>query len=368
MSLRGIFVKKMIMFIGLETYSKVGGLQNFNKRLIDNLRDLSSESENGPCKVHLFRDPPSFDRAEQGIELKAFGNKRFDFIGETLKSALDARILLIGHINLLAVAALAKIVNPRLRTILFVHGDEVWNGVARKRKFWEQTGLKFIDVVASVSQFTATVMAREYSVPSEKFIVYPNVVDLIDDRFSEGARTDNVVLCVSRLSKGDRRKNIDQLIRALAQLRREGSPLHLEIIGGGDLREELAEISRNEGIEDHVAFLGRVDDQALEDAYRRASIFALPSSKEGFGIVYLEAWLRRLPVICGSQGAAHEVVTNGVDGYVVDETSPQDIAVALRKLYSQPELRVKLGQSGHEKVKENYLNATAKANLRKLLA
>jgi phosphatidylinositol alpha-1,6-mannosyltransferase len=48
----------------------------------------------------------------------------------------------------------------------------------------------------------------------------------------------------------------------------------------------------------------------------------LPSSKEGFGIVYLEAWQHGLPVICSSKGAPKEIVADGVDGFVVD---PEDI-------------------------------------------
>ena len=56
------------------------------------------------------------------------------------------------------------------------------------------------------------------------------------------------------------------------------------------------------GIERSVDFLGRVDDAALDAAYRRARVFALPSAKEGFGIVYLEAWQRGLPGHRGSRG------------------------------------------------------------------
>lgn len=101
----------------------------------------------------------------------------------------------------------------------------------------------------------------------------------------------------------------------------------------------------------------------LETAYAKATVFALPSSKEGFGIVYLEAWQHRLPVICSSKGAAKEIVEDGVDGFVVD---PEDIGLLadrLKFLLSDPERAKAMGESGRRKVEAHYLDPAFRRNL-----
>ena len=69
----------------------------------------------------------------------------------------------------------------------------------------------------------------------------------------------------------------------------------LEIVGDGVLRPGLESLAAQIGVERSVRFLGRLADEDLKNAYARASVFAMPSSKEGFGIVYLEAWQFGLP-------------------------------------------------------------------------
>lgn len=62
----------------------------------------------------------------------------------------------------------------------------------------------------------------------------------------------------------------------------------------------------------------------------------MPSNKEGFGIVYLEAWQHGLPVICSSVGAPSEIISDGVDGYVIDPTNVPALADRLHDLLTQP--------------------------------
>jgi phosphatidyl-myo-inositol dimannoside synthase len=116
-----------------------------------------------------------------------------------------------------------------------------------------------------------------------------------------------------------------------------------------------------------VEFLGRVSDAELASMYARAAIFALPSSKEGFGIVYLEAWQWSLPVIGGSEGAAPEVIDHGVDGLIANEHDPQQLADHIERLLGSAELREKMGTAGNKKVSHRYSNDAARRNLSALL-
>nr|WP_246781480.1 glycosyltransferase family 4 protein [Rhodoblastus sphagnicola] len=299
--------------------------------------------------------------------LRAFGTARLSFILSTAFQAVQKDVLFIGHINLLPVAILAKLMNPRLALVLFVHGDEVWNDpVYRRRRFYEPFLLKFVNRIASVSQYTAKTMAHAFRVPEAVFVIFPNAVDpLINNNIA--VRKEQTLLTVSRLAVHDHGKHIDCVLRAFAMIAVRRSTARLDIIGDGILRMTLQSLAAELGIKDRVRFLGRVSDTELDCAYRRASGFVLPSSKEGFGIVFLEAWQRGLPVICGSEGASREIVSDCIDGFVVDPNDIAMLASRMNEFISDPVSAIEMGRRGKLKVDEHYLDINFKINLKALI-
>lgn len=359
-------MKPTVLFIGLETYSLVGGLQNFNRRLLGNLGALVADGHVAYARAHLMGDRPEDLPVGLHVEFAGFGRARAGFIRRSLARARSADWLLVGHINLLPLAWLAKTLKPSLKTVMFVHGDEVWNTHLRPKRPYEPYLLRAIDRVAAVSDYTAGVMARAYGVPADRFTLFPNAVDARPAPVRAEA-PGRRLLCVTRMGDGDREKNVDQLIRAVGRLSDAGRPASLTIAGDGSLRPELEVLARDLGLSDQVGFLGRASDEALEAAYAQADAFVLPSSKEGFGIVYLEAWQHELPVICGTLGAPHEIIADGVDGLVADESNDSDLAAKIDSLLSDPRRARDMGRRGRLKVEARYLNTNAKANLAALL-
>nr|WP_247294710.1 MULTISPECIES: glycosyltransferase family 4 protein [unclassified Bradyrhizobium] len=209
-------------------------------------------------------------------------------------------------------------------------------------------------------------MSREFGVPTEKFSLLPNAVDPIAPLPPRTAGPPTV-LTVTRLDRRDRDKNVTQMIDAIGILKSRVPNVRYEIVGAGSLLDELRARAEERGLSDTVVFHGRVSPAHLDEAYRRATVFALPSSKEGFGIVYLEAWLRELPVICSCFGASHEIVSDQEDGFVVDSRSPEEIAERLFQLLSAPPLAQKFGESGRRKVEKMYLNRSFRKNLDRLV-
>ncbi|WP_159726779.1 glycosyltransferase family 4 protein [Methylosinus sp. Ce-a6] len=209
-------------------------------------------------------------------------------------------------------------------------------------------------------------MATEFRVPRSKFRLFPCAVDPVcaDEAKAPGPPT---VLTVTRIGPGDREKNVDKALRAFALLSSQMPQAIYEIVGDGVLRGELEALARELGIAERVRFLGRVDDAGLRDAYRRASVFILPSSKEGFGIVYLEAWQWALPVICSTEGASCEIVSDGVDGFVVDPDNIDSLAEHMHFLLANPEVARTFGERGRRKVEENYLDGVFGERLKSLL-
>ena len=101
------------------------------------------------------------------------------------------------------------------------------------------------------------------------------------------------------------RKNLQTLLQALALTPPQ---LKLIIVGeAGWVENEPARLAQALGLQDRVAFAGRVSDAELDELYRQARVFVFPSLSEGFGLPVLEAMARGVPVICSNAGALPEV-------------------------------------------------------------
>lgn len=328
-----------VLFIGISAKGH-GGIQRFNRRVIDSLAILGRR----PVVAMRADDP---------------GPR---FAATTLAALMRAEVVLIGHINLLPLALLVRLVRSRARVILFAHGIEVWGDPAyRPASRWERALLRLaVHRVAVVSRFSMTRMAVAFGVDDGKFVLFPNAVDLVESRaHTSGA----LILAVARLGAGEREKHVDKLVRALPFL----PGARLMVIGDGPLRQELRDLAVDLGVSERVELPGAVDEAALARAYAQARVFALPSSKEGFGIVYLEAWARGLPVIGSRFGGAGEVITDGVDGFTVDPEDEPALVAALDQLLRDAALASRLGAAGRRKVEELYSGVAFTRNLAALL-
>ena len=357
-----------IVICALETYSTIGGLQNFNRRLFKNVGQRSVERGEPPALAFLSGDHAAALPPIDGVELVAPKSQPKFMAAVFWASLFKASALLICHVNLLPLAFAVRLFRRRLPIVLFVHGCEVWNGhEPRRRRFFEVRLVGALTRIASVSRFTADSMGREFHIEPGRFRCLPNAVDPLEGRAAPPLPPSPTILTVARLGSGEREKNVHEMIAAVSLLKERLPGVKYEIIGGGSLRLELEALAKKLGVADSVAFLGQVDDNEVREAYGRAAVFAMPSNKEGFGIVYLEAWQFGKPVICSMHGAASEVVADGVDGFVVDPANVEALADRLHVLLTQPDLAKAMGESGRLKVEQKYLNANFRVHLDKIL-
>lgn len=98
---------------------------------------------------------------------------------------------------------------------------------------------------------------------------------------------------------------------------------------------------------------GHVSEEEKAEAYAQATVFAMPSYHETFGIAYLEAWMAGRPVIAGDIWPLREVVREGIDGLLV-ATEPRAIAAAILRLLDDPELARRMGEAGRQRVLERW--------------
>lgn len=353
------------VFLGLETYGRFGGIQRFNQRLVSALiNSVGAES----LDAFFTRDRREHVPDELSEVVVPFEGRKIAFLFQSLRKSLSSDILILGHINLLWLGVLAKLIRPKLHVIMMAHGIEVWNDPAfRKSRFYEPYLLRKLDRIAAVSAYTAGVMQREYKLSKDVFSIFPNTVDPIVDS-QHRPKTPPFALSVSRMDVHDKTKHLDQVIRALALLPDHLADTRLVIVGDGVLRADLEALAIDKGVANRVDFEGRVSADRLLELYQTATQFVLPSSKEGFGIVYLEAWSHLLPVICSIHGAAPEVVSDGIDGFAVEPMDTQALAQAMQQLFDDPNLAAQMARKGADKMLELYTTPLLKENTATLIA
>ena len=174
-----------------------------------------------------------------------------------------------------------------------------------------------------------------------------------------------LLLCVSRIAPSKNQLALIELTRALVAA---GEEVQTVLIGAVDSKtyvEELRRSIRRSGLEDRVLILPglRPDSAELLSAYQAADLFVLPSVRESFGIVVLEAWSAGLPVLASRIDGLPELVTDGVDGVLFDPGSPEQLYAAARRVLHDPELAECLAANGRAKVAAHYTWSRVAAEL-----
>lgn len=238
---------------------------------------------------------------------QACGGRKSRFVRATLRHSRGCDRLLCGHIAQLPVALAAKILYPRLRYSLIAHGLEVWRPLA----FLERCALRRAHRIFCASDCTRRALLRRCPSLNSRAVVLPNALDPVFVIAPGAPRraAAPVLLTVSRLRHADRYKGIDRLIAALPAVQAHLPAVRLRIVGEGDDRARLESLVCRLGLAGAVDFLGGVDDLRLTAELRACALFALPSEREGFGLVFLEAMAAGRPGLGVRAGGVPEVLT-----------------------------------------------------------
>ena len=241
-------------------------------------------------------------------------------------------VIFCGHLYHTPLAvALARVTGGRLW--LQTHGIEAWE----KPSALIHGSIDRFDLVTTVSRYTRMRILEWSSLAPHKIRVVPNTVRPM---FTPGPRDEallakygltdrKILLTVSRVDRADAYKGHARVIRALAEVRRAEPAAHYVIVGDGDGRAELEARVAAQGQGDAVTFLGRVSDDEVLALYRSSDVFVMPSTKEGFGIVFVEAAACGLPVIAGNRDGSVDALADGAFGRLIDPRSEAELVAAL---------------------------------------
>ena len=161
-------------------------------------------------------------------------------------------------------------------------------------------------------------------------------------------KTDFVIGTVGRLFNDH--KKITDILEAVKQL--DLPHIKLMIVGGGRDEQLLKDKTKELGIEDKDIFTGYQFDTA--PFYRLMKVFCIATQREGFGLVAAEAMLHHLPVIASKVGGLQNVVVHDETGILINPNQPKDIALAINKLYNDPQLLDSFAEKGFKRAMDNY--------------
>ena len=247
------------------------------------------------------------------LALVGCGGSKTAFAKAAWQAGSGASRIVCGHLALLPVAAVA--LRPGGRLACVAHGIEAWDPLPAAQRL----SLSRVYRMICVSRFTRERMEANHPALKRRLRIVPNA---LDPDLLEGTppwvppiNQAPVILTVGRLCAADAYKGYDLLIEAFSRMprsalahKRDLEP-RLRIVGEGDDLPRLRELAGRHGVADRVEFSGRLSDTDLRHAFTECSCFALPSTGEGFGLVYLEALAAGRPCVGVDAAAVPELIT-----------------------------------------------------------
>jgi len=244
--------------------------------------------------------------------------------------------------------------------VVLIHGSDLSYSVHTRLDRWSlDRVLHNAALLLTNSKYTKEKLGKRNYGTQGIQIIHPGVdVELFQPKDSDSAKkrydlsNRKVCLTVGRITV---RKGQERVLKALTKVVDKIPEVIYLIVGREDTR--LKQLAKGLNLEDHVRFLGHMEQKQLPDVYNASDLFVMPSYSvegdiESFGIVYSEAAACGLPAIGGRSGGVPEAVLDGSTGILVDPYDIGAIAEAMIRLLTNEEESSRLGANGRRRVEE----------------
>lgn len=336
-----------VLFLTLKTFGFTGGIEKVGRVVCRALYDLSVDGTIDTM-VHCMYDK-NYERDSKYLrksQFKGFDGNRKKFVLWSLYKGIRSDVIILSHINLLSIGYLIKRFRPATRVYLIAHGIEIW----RKLPEPKIRALMRLDKIIAVSEYTARLITTAHKIDSAKIEILNNCIDpffAIPTNFSRPAflmkryqlhEDQTILFSLSRLSSSEKYKGYDHTMEILPRLIKKRPNLVYLLGGKYDQQEKkrLDKLIERYKIAGHVKFIGFVDEAEVTDHFLLSDVFIMPSKKEGFGIVFIEATACGLRVIAGNKDGSVDALQRGELGTLVDPDNLNDIENALTNLLNSP--------------------------------
>ena len=339
-----------ILFLTLRVFSATGGIEKMCRILGRAFSEIAKDSHS---RIKVFSMYDSKVAAQSNVYFedavfKGFHKKKIHFAFSSILNARDAEVIVLSHINLSLIGWVIKLMFPQKKIVLIAHGIEVWEIKSRFKKHFIST----FDSIVAVSEFTKNKICNQGILPSNRIVVINNCLDpflteidvaamkaALKKKYNIGEDT-KILFTLSRISKQDRQKGYDKVIMALSLIKQKHHNL-IYIIAGRAQDDELMYLKNlieKSNLNNQVIIEeGYIDETHLPAYYSMADLFVMPSTKEGFGVAFLEAMFYGTPVIAGKQDGAVDALLGGKLGLLVDANDVNSIAEGIDTALTYPQ-------------------------------
>jgi glycosyltransferase involved in cell wall biosynthesis len=261
------------------------------------------------------------------------------------------------------------------RLVLTFHGSDAQDAAASRGSFrwaWRAV-LRWSDAVSTVSSSLLQELIASFPEVAHKTSVIRNGIsaERLGEEQQEWARSGGTPAevggrCILSVGSYVPVKGQEVLLRAFARASARIGPARLVIAGRrGPSLAGLQALVEELGLSGRVTLLVDEPHARVMDLYHRAEMFVLPSLREGFPLVLLEAGCMGLPVLASRVGGIAELIESERDGLLVEPEDPVALAEAIESLWSDPVRARRLGSALRQKVMEKYTwERTARAYMR----
>lgn len=320
-------------------YGTKGGIQVFSAFFLDALRSLRPSATYEVLVKHDCNDGGS--GAGGATRFYTSGSWPLSvrtpaFAATLFHRGLVSRpdLVITTHLNFSAAARWLKRLAGTPYWVV-AHGIEAWDIQNPQLR----AALREANLILAVSNYTRARLLAEQPLDPSKVVVLPNTVspDCFHVRPKPGyllARYglhpgQPVILTVSRLFESEQYKGYDKILEAMPRIVERLPSVRYLIAGDGDDRGRIKKLIAERGLERHVTLTGFVPDGELCDHYNLCDVFAMPSKREGFGIVYLEAMACGKPTLAGNKDGAVDALQHGRLGALVNPDDAREITDTL---------------------------------------
>lgn len=232
-------------------------------------------------------------------------------------------------------------------------GSDVVDGYLigiKRSSFYRRFLLRQAQVITATSHFLAEVTGH-YT--DKEVHVVPFGVDCQVFRPSERINMTSAVTLgfVKHLKT---KYGAEYLIRAMRLVVDRHPQTRLLMVGSGELRSPLEELTRQLGLTRNISFLGAIEHRQVPETLKNVDIFVMPSMREEFGVAAVEAQAMEIPVVSTRVGGIPEAVLDEETGILVESADSEQLAQAIVTLIEDPVLRRQMGQRGRRHVLAKY--------------
>ena len=262
---------------------------------------------------------------------------------------------------------------PKSKMIVVAHGLEITRLNSKRELRAIRSVVDSCDLILSVSRFTRDEIINRLSDINTTHVKFlPNGVDVerfypceVDDLFYKKYslhQDSDLILTLARIIK---RKAHDDVIKAMPDIINDFPKAHYVIAGPHRKKDSYLEslkiLVKELSLENNVTFIDFIPDEDLKKIYSASKVYIMPSKtlhnegdSEGFGITFLEANACGCPAIGSYDGGIPDAVENEVNGLLVQSGSSNEIAKAIKKMFSDDDYRLSLAKKGIARVEESF--------------